>query len=134
MQARHINKSRVYVEDTDFGGIVYHAQYLKFIERARTDYLCTHGITLAECEKNGFYFIVHRLKIQYDRALQLNETYEATVLDIEMHNSSMTFRQNVRDTQDQDCIYCSADVKIVCVSKDEWRPIRVPKTIRELLA
>src|SRR5450755_2144290 len=89
---------RIYYEDTDAGGVVYHANYLRFAERARTEALRDLGVPHAEMvERFGLMFMVHRVEVDYERGARLDEalTIETEVLDV--GGASTKLRQTVRN-------------------------------------
>ena len=65
---------KIYYEDTDCGGVVYYANYLKYFERARTEYLLSHGISVAELQQQGIYFLVTHAEVFYRSAAHYGET------------------------------------------------------------
>jgi acyl-CoA thioester hydrolase len=88
---------RIYYEDTDCGGVVYYANYLKYFERARTDYLERHGFSVAQLAKEGTIFMVVRADLEYKSPARLGETLVIdTVLD-EQGKASFLFSHVVKD-------------------------------------
>ena len=87
---------RVYYEDTDAGGIVYYANYLKYMERARTEWLASLGCELSALERvEGIVFVVHRVEIDYRIPAKLGERIDATVTLVELHRARMIVTQAV---------------------------------------
>lgn len=118
---------RVYYEDTDAAGVVYHSNYLKYFERGRTEYLRERGFSVGELARRGFIFPVVHLEIDY-RAPALHDdllSVETEVLEI--RKSSFTLAQQVLRTTDGKLL---ADGKVVlaCVSP-EMKPQRLPEEI-----
>ncbi|MGB3917898.1 MAG: tol-pal system-associated acyl-CoA thioesterase [Thiothrix litoralis] len=127
---------RVYYEDTDAGGVVYHANYLKFMERARTEWLRTLGFeqdTLAQ--ELNIVFVVGSLDIQYRKPARFNDTLNITASISNLGRASMVFKQSIwRDSSNNSPeLLTTASVKVVCVSMGTFRAITIPKQIRELL-
>ncbi len=122
--------TRIYVEDTDYGGIVYYANYLKYMERARTELIISLGYTLTEFAEKGFHFVVHKAQITYSQPAKLNDLLEITATVSHIGNSSMTFSQLARNQNNQDLIYAEAEFNLVCVN-NKGRPIRIPDFLRE---
>ena len=115
---------RVYYEDTDASGVVYYANYLKFMERARTEWLAALGFPLAAFERaHGVVFVVHRCEIDFMRPARLNDALAVTV-EVEQRGASrLVARQEVRR---DDMVLTSARVTLACVDAARWRPVRIP--------
>jgi acyl-CoA thioester hydrolase len=123
---------RVYYEDTDSGGVVYYANYLKFMERARTEYLRSFGFEQdALAEQENVLFAVHRSEADYLKPARFNDLLTVTADIAEQKRASLTFRQEVlRENGD---ICCRGLIKVVCVSRDSFRPTPIPETILRVL-
>jgi acyl-CoA thioester hydrolase len=123
---------RVYYEDTDAAGVVYYANYLKFLERARTEWLRAAGFEqTALRDELGVVFVVRALAVEYAVAAQFNDALEITVAVQSMHGSVIELVQTVcRDG----AVLVSASVKIACVNTPSFKPVRIPKLILEKLA
>ena len=115
---------RVYYEDTDAAGIVYDANYLKFLERARTEWLAAMGFTLTALEsEHNAVFVVHRLEIEYRQPARLGDTLDVTMAPIERGKSRLVAAQDVaRDGE----LLVRARVTLALVSRADWRPMRMP--------
>lgn len=128
---RHTLIVRVYYEDTDFTGIVYHANYLRFMERGRTNYLRLLGadqhalFAEAENEAPGFAFVVRAMQIDYLKPARMDDVLEIVTLPAEIKGASITLAQEVRRGSD---ILVEAKVKVAFVSGGRARPI--PKALR----
>jgi acyl-CoA thioester hydrolase len=121
---------RVYYEDTDMGGIVYHANYLKFIERARSDWVREMGIDQrAMKEKDGLIFAVRRIEGDYLLAARFDERLEVLTRIGEVTGARLVLLQDV--VRGAETIF-SATVTIVCVT-DTGHPARLPANIRLIL-
>jgi len=118
---------RVYYEDTDAAGVVYYANYLKYMERARTEWLSSLGFELADLERLfGIVFVVHHVEIAYRRPARLGEEVDATLTLVELHRARMVVVQNVaRD----DIVLTSARVTLACLDRSNWRPMRIPAAL-----
>ena len=115
---------RIYYEDTDAGGIVFYANYLKFFERARTEWLRARGIDQhALAQQDGAMFVVRRASVDYQAPARLDDVLNLT-LDIEkLGRASVHFVQHVwRGEQ----LLCSARVKVGCVDTTTLRPRALP--------
>jgi acyl-CoA thioester hydrolase len=118
---------RVYYEDTDAAGVVYYANYLKYMERARTEWLSSLGFELADLERLfGIVFVVHHVEIEYRRPARLGDELDATLTLIELHRARMVAMQDVLRG---DAVFTSARVRLVCLDRSNWRPIRIPATL-----
>lgn len=120
---------RVYYEDTDAGGVVYYANYLRFMERARTEWLRELGFEQDRLrERLGVLFAVRRAAIDYLSPARFNELLEIRSELIGRGGVSLDFRQQVVRTTD-DVVCCGGEIKIVCVAAETLRPTRIPKAI-----
>ncbi len=127
----HDIPARVYYEDTDAGGIVYHANYLKFAERGRTELLRAAGfdhITLMA--QDGIFFVVRKMDIEYLYPARLDDLLTVKTSITALKNASFTMKQSIFC---HDVLVCSMDVILVCVTKDA-KPVRMPETMREKFA
>jgi acyl-CoA thioester hydrolase len=127
----HVMAVRVYYEDTDFTGIVYHANYLRFMERARTNYLRLIGtdhrslFEAAQREAPGFAFVVRSLAIEYLRPARMDDVLTVTTAPEEIRGASMSLLQKI--TRDGE-VLIEARVRVAFVSGGRARPI--PKPLR----
>lgn len=116
---------RVYYEDTDAAGVVYYANYLRFLERARTEWLASLGIALDRLEReHGVVFVVHRLEIEYLQPARLYDLLEVTLQPIEIGRARLVVLQDV--LRDGVAIVHSK-VTLACLERASWRPARIPK-------
>jgi acyl-CoA thioester hydrolase len=88
---------RIYYEDTDCGGVVYYANYLKYFERARTDYLERHGFSVAKLAKEGTVFMVVRAELEYKSPARLGETLIIDTVLSEQGKASVLFSHVIRE-------------------------------------
>ena len=118
---------RVYYEDTDAGGVVYYANYLKFIERARTEWLRVTGIEQTDlAEQHGVAFVVRSAAIDYLKPARFNDSLQVTVELIKVGAGHIDVAQRaIRDSE----LLASAVVKVACVGVQTMRPIRIPQPI-----
>jgi len=122
---------RVYYEDTDAGGIVFYANYLKFFERARTEMLRAMGYEQDELMINpGIVFAVRSVQIDYLKSARFNEQIEVSAEVIIAKRASLTFEQLI--TRDDD-ILCTSITRIACLDSITLRPKEIPKILQELL-
>ncbi len=122
---------RVYYEDTDAGGIVYYANYLKFLERARTEYLRELGFEQDQLKQEyGIIFAVHSLTIQYRKPAVFNDALTVTAKIVDSGNARLTFKQMITRDKDNTGI-CNAEVTIACLNAEKFSPARIPAHIKE---
>jgi acyl-CoA thioester hydrolase len=122
---------RVYYEDTDAGGVVYYANYLKFFERARTDFLRTLGISQSDlATKEGLVFVVRKCVIDYISPAKLDNILEVSVEVKNISAATILMRQEATKFG---VISSRLEVEIVCVDSLSFKPKKIPKTISELL-
>ena len=122
---------RVYYEDTDAAGVVYYANYLKFMERARTEWLDAHGMPLAELERaHGVVFVVTRAEIDFRGAARLGDRLEATVAFEPSGRAQMVARQSVRRGGE---VLVEGVVRLACLAREGWKPARVPRELACLM-
>jgi len=118
---------RVYYEDTDAGGVVYYANYLKFMERARTEWLESLGFPLAAFEQaHGVVFVVHRVAIDFLRPARLNDALDVTVEVLDRGAARLDLRQAVRRGDE---LLTDARVTLACVDAQALRPRRIPDAL-----
>jgi acyl-CoA thioester hydrolase len=122
---------RVYYEDTDAAGVVYYANYLKFMERARTEWLAAIGFPLPAVEReHGVVFVVYRCEVDFVRPARLNDALEVTVEVVHRGASRLVARQEVRR---DDAVLTVARVSLACVDAAHWRPVRIPALLAHRL-
>lgn len=120
---------RVYWEDTDAGGVVYYANYLKFLERARTEWLRALGIEQTElAEQDGVLFVVRRVEADYLKAARFNDVLAVECRLVEVGRASLTLGQRVMRGEEA---LLTATVKAACVKAGEFRPAKIPAHILE---
>ena len=123
---------RVYFQDTDAGGVVYHASYVNFMERARTEWLRTHGYSNAGLMKEfGVVFVVRSLKLDYFKPALLDDLLEVTAQIKEIGRSRLNLLQSVLRGDE---VLTEAEVHLVCVSLEGFKPVSVPEALRGRLA
>jgi acyl-CoA thioester hydrolase len=133
-QPPHRYTLRVYYEDTDAGGIVYHANYLRFAERARTEALRDLGIPHATLvERYNLMFVVRRVKVDYLRPARLDESLAVLTQPLLVGAASATLRQTVVGADDTLGPRAVLDVGLAAVRLNDQRPGRLPAQWRETL-
>ncbi len=128
---KHHQQVRVYYEDTDFSGIVYHASYLRFMERGRTNYLRLIGadhralFEQAQAEAPGFAFVVRHMDIAFRKPAHMDDVLDIVTTPQEVRGASVTLHQQVKRGED---VLVEAGVQVAFVSGGRARPI--PKPLR----
>ena len=128
---RHVMTVRVYYEDTDFSGIVYHANYLRFMERGRTNHLrllgADHRALFAEAaqEAPGFAFVVRSMRIEFLKSARMDDVLDVVTAPQEVKGASITLHQQILRGSE---LLVEADVRVAFVSDGRARPI--PRALR----
>ncbi|MBR2514533.1 MAG: tol-pal system-associated acyl-CoA thioesterase [Halomonas sp.] len=117
---------RVYMEDTDAGGIVYYVNYLKFMERARSDWLRELGINQQMLLDEGTQLVVYRLACHYAKPARLDDQLMVSASVETVGRCRMTFEQQVQRNEE---LLCAATVEIACLSAKTLKPKKWPATL-----
>jgi acyl-CoA thioester hydrolase len=131
---RHHMQVRVYYEDTDFSGIVYHANYLRFMERGRTNHLRLMGaeqqalFSEAERETPGFAFVVRSMEIDFLKPARMDDMLDIVTWPVAVKGASIILAQEVRRGAN---VLVKAQVRVAFISEGRAQPI--PKSLRQLL-
>lgn len=110
----HTIEAKIYYEDTDCGNVVYYANYLKYMERGRTEFLADHGFNVSELAGQGTIFVVARVEIDYRSSARLGETIVVQTWISEMSRTSILFSHTMTDKASGRLI-AEAQARIVCV-------------------
>lgn len=121
---------RVYIEDTDAGGIVYYVNYLKFMERARSEWLRVRGFTQRELFEAGIQLVVHRLECRYAKPARLDDALEVSADVLSWGRARLQFGQVVTRRGEP---LCEARVDIACIDAERLRPVPWPAAIAAAL-
>lgn len=119
---------RVYIEDTDAGGIVYYVNYLKFMERARTEWLRTLGYQHYALADSNHLFVVHSCAVRYHRPARIDDALTVTASLARLGRATLDFVQQVRRDQE---LLCEAEVRVACVSADGVKPQPMPAALHQ---
>ena len=131
MPRRYSLPLRVYYQDTDAGGVVYHAQYLSYMERARTELLNEAGIDLARmAEERGVQFMVASLEAKYHRGARLNERISVSAEVVKIGRASIVFRQRVERAGE---LLVEAEITVAVVDIGRMKPARLPSELQQAL-
>src|ERR1700710_2533838 len=131
---RHYLPIRVYYEDTDFSGIVYHANYLRFMERGRTNHLRLMGaeqhalFAEAQAETPGFAFVVRSMHLDYLRPARMDDVLDVVTWPVAVKGASITLAQEVRRGGE---VLVKAEVRVAFICDGKAQPI--PKSLRDLM-
>ena len=119
---------RVYLEDTDAGGIVYHSNYLNYMERTRTEFMRELGYHKAAMLEGGQLLVVHSLDLRYLSPAYFDEMLEVTARLEKLARSYVVFLQQVwRDKE----LLCEANIKVACIHPDTKKPTAFPKGLHQ---
>jgi len=122
---------RVYYEDTDSGGVVYYANYLKYLERARTELLRELGFAQRQlAEETGLAFAVRSLAVEYLKPARLDDLIEVVSAVEDLGRAQVTFAQSIRRAEE---ILITATVRVACLDLAKGRAAAMPKPIYEKL-
>ena len=122
---------RVYYEDTDAGGVVFYANYLKFFERTRTEMLRAMGYEQDVLMINpGIVFAVRSVQVDYLKSARFNEQIEVSAEILDAKRASLTFEQLITRGDD---VLCTSITRIACLDANTLRPKEIPKILQELL-
>ena len=120
---------RIYFEDTDSGGVVYHSNYLKFMERARTEWLRSLELNQADLKKKDkIMFVVANVNIDYKKAARFNDELDIETSLDNIGASKVDLTQNIMMNSE---LYTSAKVSIACIDSETFKPQRIPKLIKQ---
>jgi acyl-CoA thioester hydrolase len=131
---RHVMQVRVYYEDTDFTGIVYHANYLRFLERGRTNYLRLIGndhralFEATEQEAPGFAFVVRHMSLEFLKPARMDDILDIITAPDEVRGASITLHQKVMRKNE---LLIEARVQVAFIS--QGRAQRIPKSLRDAM-
>ena len=131
---RHHMQVRVYYEDTDFSGIVYHANYLRFMERGRTNHLRLMGadqhalFAEAQAETPGFAFVVRSMQLDFLRPARMDDLLDVVTWPVAVKGASITLAQEVRR---DDEVLVTAEVRVAFICEGRAKPI--PKSLRQMM-
>lgn len=129
---------RVYYEDTDADGVVYYANYLKFMERARTEWLRARGLQQDRLrDEEGLIFAVRTATVEYLRSARFNDDLDVTAQPVQVSRVTVTFAQTVHRVADRSLtgasavgqILCTGEFKIACLDAATLRPRRMPEFV-----
>ena len=121
-------KIRIYMEDTDAGGIVYHANHIRFMERTRTEWLRASGVD-HYWHQQDYNFVVHKINVKYSRPILMDDLITVTASVVSCEASSFVLQQNIYRGE---IVLASGEVELACLGSD-MKPRRLPDEIRSLI-
>ena len=122
---------KIYYEDTDCGGVVYYANYLKYFERARTEYLAEHKLSVAELQQQGTLFLVTHAEVFYRSSARYGETLQIETTVSPSRKTALLFSHSIREQQTQRLIVEGTATLVTVDANGKVR--RVPTSILQLL-
>lgn len=122
---------RVYIEDTDAGGIVYYVNYLKFMERSRTEFLRQYGYDKPAILEDGTLLVVHKAEVNYRRSARLDDLLTVTTEVDTLARTNVLFKQRIYRGNE---LLCEGLIRIACVKPDTMRPCAMPAAMRAQIA
>jgi len=129
-EAMSILEIKIYYEDTDCGGVVYHANYLRYFERARTEYLAERGFSVLDYMKQGIHFVVVRAEVIYEAPAKYGDILVVNSEIEKMRRASLDFRQDVARKADAAKLV-QGKIRLACLN-NEGQPARLPASLLRL--
>lgn len=121
---------RIYIEDTDAGGIVYYVNYLKFMERSRTEFLRGFGYDKPAILDEGLLLVVHSAQINYRRPARLDDQLQVSASVVKLARTYVEFEQQVLRGNE---LLCEGLIRIACVDGANMKPCAIPADMHEQL-
>ncbi|CAH0649385.1 MULTISPECIES: tol-pal system-associated acyl-CoA thioesterase [Pseudomonas] len=128
-----VHRCRVYYEDTDAGGVVYYVNYLKFMERARTERLRHLGFSQSQLAEDNLLFVVHSSEARYHAPARLDDQLRVTAQVLELNRASLRFVQQVWRENDE-TLLCEGQFLVAAVRADTFKPRAIPPQLRDAFA
>lgn len=123
-------EKKIYYHDTDCGGVVYYANYLKYLEEGRSEFFLENGVSLKDLSEQGIYFVVAHTELDYKSPARYQETIEVSTAVKRIGRCSLDFSQDIAR---QGACLVQAKTTLVCVSKG-FKPIPLPEGVRKKLS
>jgi acyl-CoA thioester hydrolase len=118
-------ETRIYYGDTDAGGVIYYANYLRYFEKSWFEYLAARGLSLAEWQEKGIYFIIKRVEVDFITSARYGEMIQVQTEVSEVKGASFTFQHRVI-LKDNEKLLAEGKNQMVCITK-EGKPRRLPE-------
>lgn len=119
---------RVYYEDTDAGGVVYHSNYLNFSERARTEMLSALGFEQDTLLKQGIGFVVRSAHFDWLKPARFNDRLEVLTRVKQQKRASIIFEQKIMLSETETCLF-KGEITVVCINLNKMKPVSIPSNI-----
>lgn len=130
----YVWQARVYYEDTDAGGVVYYANYLKYMERARSEWLRALGIEQDTLAKElNVLFAVRSVTIDYKKPARFNDALTVTVAPHALKPASISFKQDITEEGDETNLFTTSEVNVVCLNAENFSPNPIPKNLFQII-
>ena len=127
-------QTRVYYEDTDAGGVVYYANYLKYMERARTEWLRALGVEQDSLIRElNVLFAVRSVTIEYKKPARFNDLLLISVEPHTLKPASISFKQDISHQDNETNLFTSSEVNVVCLNATNFTPCAIPKTLYQTI-
>ena len=124
---------RIYYEDTDAAGVVYYANYLKFMERARTEYVRALGFEQDNLrEQEGIVFVVRNVSLQLHKPARFNDELEVVSNIQKTARTNLIFKQTIRRAGEE-AVLSEAEIQVVSVNATSWKPQAIPETVLQAI-
>ncbi|NVK39234.1 MAG: tol-pal system-associated acyl-CoA thioesterase [Gammaproteobacteria bacterium] len=121
---------RVYFEDTDAGGIVYHARYLYFLERARTEWLRALGFSQSKLKQENVLFVIRDMNIKWQKPALLDDALTVSVKVTQIKKASLKMHQIIHSENEQKV---QAEVTVACINAIDKKPMAIPQAIIDVI-
>ena len=129
--AAFVFEVRVYYEDTDAGAIVYYANYLRYFERARTEWLRALGVSQdALLKQHGLQFVVRRASMDFVGPARMDDVLQ---ISVRIEKLARTYVQLAQQATCGERLLCRGEVTVACISRDEFKPVPIPAFIAALM-
>jgi len=120
-------KIRVYYEDTDCGNVVYYANYLKYMERGRTEFMRDKGVSFAKLHADGYLFVVVEANIKYKAPAYYDDVLDVSTMVENKTPVSITFATTIAN--EKKCLLVSGSIKVACIHESNRRVCKIPEEI-----
>lgn len=134
----HSIRKHVYFDDTDGGGVVYHGRYINYLDHARSDFLLRLGFSLQSLMRDyGIFFAVTAAELKYRRPARLSDELKITAELANFSTATMSFRQSVLRLLEESAepeLLVEGKIELACLDSARFKPVRIPKPIREKLS
>ena len=124
----HVIKIKIYYEDTDCGGVIYYANYLRYLERARTEFMESRGLSLKTLQKQGIQFVVRHVDIEYLSPGRYGDTLSVETCIEKKEGLRIVFINSIKNEAENKTL-AKARTTLVCIN-EEFKPSKIPEDVR----